>query len=422
MFKRQVVGCIAAMLALSMMPRAALADEELNAEFRVKAGLGEIQRVRELLKQGVDVNCRAPSTGTVPAGTTALMLAAARDHLDVVKLLVANGANVNQADEGGGTALIYAVWKGHKDVVAHLLEKGANVHAKTRDGRTPLSVASQFGRTEIESMLKAAADKKQPAGAHAEQKAQDYPVMCQIGVDVVTTRDGRTETNRVAVYGVQGMPFPAATLTVDRRAQMPKTTIRIVSAEGHMLTPSTERGSETLVNYGLATDGKTGMSFFTRAINVTWEFVEAGISFTAQDSTYRTTRAGATISFTEDGVKMDGIEKIEKASATAAPPHTPKAGRAGAPTAQEPKSAPQEDSSPLGDLLRGIVGPLEFVVRSLPYVFRMGSQSSQASGAIDQIWDHTWGKGTGFYKVGFAAGIVGILLIIGGIGSQAKKR
>ena len=170
--KRQVLTCTVAILALFVVTRVARADEERNAEFRVKAGLGEVERVRTLLKQGVDVNCRAPSTGSVPAGTTALMAAAARNHLDVVKLLTANGANVNQADEGGGTALIYAVWKGYKDIVAHLLEKGADVHAKTRDGRTPLSVSIQYGHREIETMLKAAADKKQPKGVGKKESTK----------------------------------------------------------------------------------------------------------------------------------------------------------------------------------------------------------------------------------------------------------
>lgn len=158
MFKT-LAGCAFFILSLAVMTSLAMADEKRNSEFRVAAGMGQFERVQSLLNQGADVNSRAPSAGNMPAGGTALMLAAARNHLEIVKFLISNGANVNLADEGGGTALIYAVWKGYQDIVALLLEKGSDIYAKTRDGRTPLSVAKQHGHTEIEKMLKAAAKK-----------------------------------------------------------------------------------------------------------------------------------------------------------------------------------------------------------------------------------------------------------------------
>lgn len=157
---KTLVGCVFVILSFALMTTLSLADEKLNSEFRVAAGLGQMEKVQKLLKQGADINSRAPSAGNVPAGGTALMLAAARNHLDMVKFLISKGAKVNLADKGGGTALIYSVWKGHKDIVAHLLEKDADIFAKTRDGRTPLSVAKQSGHKEIEKMLKDAVKKK----------------------------------------------------------------------------------------------------------------------------------------------------------------------------------------------------------------------------------------------------------------------
>lgn len=151
---------ICAFLALLLASTSlVVADERINSEFRIAAGMGQMERVQFLLKQGADINSRAPSAGDVPAGGTALMLATARNHLEMVKFLISKGANVNQADEGGGTALIYAVWKGYKDIVAVLIGKGADIYAKTSDGRTPLSVAKQYGHTEIEKMMKDAAKK-----------------------------------------------------------------------------------------------------------------------------------------------------------------------------------------------------------------------------------------------------------------------
>jgi hypothetical protein len=127
--------------------------EEINSQFRIAAGLGRIAEVRSLLERGADVNSTGPGTDQVPAGGTALMLAAARNQKDVVRLLLSKGGNPNQADKGGGTALIYASWKGNLDIVKTLLESGADVNATTRDGRTPLTVARNGGHSEIVSLL-----------------------------------------------------------------------------------------------------------------------------------------------------------------------------------------------------------------------------------------------------------------------------
>lgn len=150
-----VVLCV-----LLMVPTPyAIAGEQLNSDFRIAAGMGQLERVQDLLKQGAEINSPGPSTSRVPGGVTALMLAATRNHLPVVKLLIEKGANINQSDNGGGTALIYATWKGNKDVVAYLLEKGADCNAKTRDGRSPLSVAEKYKQPEVLRLLKTTCNK-----------------------------------------------------------------------------------------------------------------------------------------------------------------------------------------------------------------------------------------------------------------------
>ncbi|PSN59252.1 hypothetical protein BS50DRAFT_475913, partial [Corynespora cassiicola Philippines] len=56
--------------------------------------------------------------------------AAANGHVEMAKLLLDKGANVNA--EGGeyGNALQEASDRGHKEIVQLLLDKGANVNAK----------------------------------------------------------------------------------------------------------------------------------------------------------------------------------------------------------------------------------------------------------------------------------------------------
>lgn len=127
--------------------------EKLNSNFRVAAGEGQLNQVKSLLKQGADVNSRAPSSGNVPGGGTALMLAVGNNQTEIVEYLILNGADVNIADEGGGTALIYATWVGNKKIVEILLNKGAGVNAMTKDGRSAISIAQNNNFQEIQKLL-----------------------------------------------------------------------------------------------------------------------------------------------------------------------------------------------------------------------------------------------------------------------------
>ena len=58
---------------------------------------------------------------------TALHKAAGGGHIEVVRFLVENGADVNARDKGDDTALHDAAFEGHIEVVRFLLENGADV-------------------------------------------------------------------------------------------------------------------------------------------------------------------------------------------------------------------------------------------------------------------------------------------------------
>jgi N-acetylmuramoyl-L-alanine amidase/Ankyrin repeats (3 copies) len=64
---------------------------------------------------------------TADAPRTALMVAAANGHADVVQLLIDAGAAVNARTANGWTALMFAAAAGHEDVVALLLEARAEM-------------------------------------------------------------------------------------------------------------------------------------------------------------------------------------------------------------------------------------------------------------------------------------------------------
>jgi ankyrin repeat protein len=70
-----------------------------------------------------------------------LFVASQIGHLDVVRELLARGANANAAFDTGATPLIQASWNGHVDVVRALLAAGADKHHVANNGATATSVA-----------------------------------------------------------------------------------------------------------------------------------------------------------------------------------------------------------------------------------------------------------------------------------------
>lgn len=86
---------------------------------------------------------------------TALSIAAQHNHLDIIKMLLAEpDIFVNAADFDGYTALTFAVACGHIKIVEALLsDPRTNVNYKTKYGKTPLHIAAQQGFTDIIKVL-----------------------------------------------------------------------------------------------------------------------------------------------------------------------------------------------------------------------------------------------------------------------------
>jgi hypothetical protein len=87
-------------------------------------------------------------------GFTALHHAATNGHVDVVRYLLAQRADVNAAG-CGATALHRAAYHGHKEIATLLLDAGATVHAvdASTDYRTPLAKACAQGQLELVNLL-----------------------------------------------------------------------------------------------------------------------------------------------------------------------------------------------------------------------------------------------------------------------------
>ena len=61
--------------------------------------------------------------------------------MEVCKLLVAKGANLDYQDDDKCTALMYAAYEGQYFIVKFLAENGANLNLKNLEGNTALKCA-----------------------------------------------------------------------------------------------------------------------------------------------------------------------------------------------------------------------------------------------------------------------------------------
>ena len=82
-----------------------------------------------LLANGANIEAKPNRNKQTP-----LFLAANGDHLEVVKFLIDNGAQINAKDKNGNTALEFAADKGFLEIVQHLTLHGANIDTRNEHG------------------------------------------------------------------------------------------------------------------------------------------------------------------------------------------------------------------------------------------------------------------------------------------------
>ncbi len=105
---------------------------------------GEIQKVRDLLQKGANPDARDSFGGT------ALHAAMFQKNVEIVKVLLDHGCDINAQGTGNGyTPLHDAVWADNGEAVNLLLDKGAKTNLKGKDGLTPYAKARREGKTKI---------------------------------------------------------------------------------------------------------------------------------------------------------------------------------------------------------------------------------------------------------------------------------
>lgn len=130
-------------------------DAGLSPDFmgsRIGSGLmigaweGNVELMRLFLSRGADINA------VNSAGETPLALAAWKGKLETVQWLLERGAKVNPPPRQW-SALHYAVFAGHKEVAEYLMAQGANINALSTNGSSVLMMAIYEGREDLARLM-----------------------------------------------------------------------------------------------------------------------------------------------------------------------------------------------------------------------------------------------------------------------------
>ena len=117
-------------------------DQKQDSAFLIASANGHTEVVKATLAAGADLK------STNRYGGTGLIPACHRGHLETVKLLLTTKIDVNHVNNLGWTALLEAVILGdggptHTEIVRQLLAHGADPRIADREGVTPLQHAQR---------------------------------------------------------------------------------------------------------------------------------------------------------------------------------------------------------------------------------------------------------------------------------------
>ena len=214
------------------------------------AAEGHAEVVRALLAAGADLRAR------VPSGMTALLFAVREGRLDVVRVLLAAGADVNEtipveggrrrgyggaAPRGGTSALLLAVANAHFALAAALLDAGANPNADLT-GYTPLHAITVVRQPGVGDNDPA------PEGSGTLDSLALVKALVAKGADVNAKMTKRVNLNNTRMNEIGATPFMLAALTADAALM---TTLAELGA--NPLATNVERSTALMMAAGLAT-------------------------------------------------------------------------------------------------------------------------------------------------------------------------
>ncbi|XP_031124482.1 ankyrin repeat-containing protein P16F5.05c isoform X4 [Ipomoea triloba] len=123
------------------------------------ARYNDIEDIMSLVSSGISLNSKDSQ------GRTALHMASANGHCDIVDYLIRNEVDVNASNEEKNTPLHWACLNGHVEVVKSLILAGANVSALNSHERTPMDEAVSGGKVDVIDAINHAVAQLELSGA-----------------------------------------------------------------------------------------------------------------------------------------------------------------------------------------------------------------------------------------------------------------
>ena len=109
----------------------------------------------DLINAGANLNPKTSRLNSLSfhVGYTSLHTAASVNHIEMVKLLIKHGANINSKDESDNSPLHMAIYGGHGKLAKLLIESGAYIHSRNYNDNLPIQMAAHAGLPEVIQQL-----------------------------------------------------------------------------------------------------------------------------------------------------------------------------------------------------------------------------------------------------------------------------